>query len=179
MDKVADSRTRIKVKNIHTGVSFEFSTLINSARFVGTTDNVMRYEVRNKEARVFCIDGEEYVFVYDEEERPIMQEYKRHPPLAKGLIEVVSSTGERTPLYSYLSAARHLGLLIRHVMEEERRGEKRELASRYVIGKKVYTIEFGGERRKMSQSKGIRCHWKGIYDREGDWEKIHRINVTR
>ena len=126
---------------------------------------------------MFCIDGEEYVFVYDDEERPITQEYKRHPPLVKGIIEVVSSTGERTPLYSYLSAARHLGLLIGHVLEEEKREGKRELAKGYVIGKKVYTIEFGGRKRKKSQGKGICCRWKGIYDR--DWGKIHHINVTR
>ena len=153
--------------------------MINSARFVGTYGGVMRSEIGNQQARVFCIDGEEYVFVYDDDERPIKQEYKRHPPLVKGLIEVVSSEGERTLLYSYLSAARHLGLLIGHIIEEERREDKGEFAKGYVIGKKVYTIEFGGRKREKSQSKGVRCYWKGIYDRGGDWEKIHHINVTR
>ena len=41
--KVINRETRIRIKNIHTGVSFEFSTLTNSARFVGTTDSYMRY----------------------------------------------------------------------------------------------------------------------------------------
>ena len=179
MIKTVNRVTRIKVKNIHTGISFEFSTHVEAARFVGTTDGYMRYAIRDKQARVFCIDGEEYVFVYDEEERPIMQEYKRPPTLANGIIEAVSSTGERTPFYSYLSVAKHLGLLVGHILEEEERARRRELAKGYVIGKKVYTIEFGGKRRNKSQGKGICCHWKGIYDREGDWGKIHRINVTR
>ena len=179
MIKTVNRETRKRVKNINTGVSFEFCTHVEAARFVGTTDGYMRYAIRDEQARVFCIDGEEYVFVYDGEERPIMQEYERLPTLANGLIEAVSSTGERTQLHSYLSAARFFGLLIGHVLEEERRGERRELAKGYVIGKKVYTMEFGGRKRNKSQGKGICCHWKGIYDREGDWEKIRRINVTR
>ena len=179
MKKVVDRETRIKVKNINTGVSFEFSACVDAARFVGEGGGYVRPAIGDERARVFCIDGEEYVFVYDDDERPIMQEHKRHPSLVRGLIEVVSSRGERTLLYSYVSAARHLGLLIGHIIEEERREGKRELAKGYVIGKEVYTIEFGGRRRKMRQGKGVCCNWKGIYDREGDWEKINHINVTR
>ena len=178
MSKLADSSNRIRVKNIYTGVSFEFSKLVNSARFLGATGNNVRYGIMDEVARVYCIDGEEYVFVYDDKERP-MEGSSRGPSLSNGLVEVVSSTGERTPFFSYLSVAKHLGLLVGHVLEEEKRARKRELAKGYVIGKKVYTIEFDGERRKKSQSKGICCYWKGIYDREGDWGKIHCINVTR
>ena len=101
-----------------------------------------------------------------------MEESSRGPSLTNGLVEVVSSTGERTPFSSYLSVAKHLGLLVGHVLEEKKREGRREYGKRYVIGKKMYTIEFDGKRRKMSQSQGIRCHWKGIYDREGDFEKF-------
>ena len=173
--RVANSRTRIKVKNIHTDVSFEFTAMINSARFVGVTNNAMRYAISDEQARVYCVDGEEYVFVYDDEERPIERGISRGPPLVRGLIEVVSSTGRRTMHYSYLSAAKNLGLLIGHVIEEENRARRGELAKGYVVGKEVYTIEFDGKRRDKSHSKGIRCCWKGIYD----GEKIHRVNVTR
>ena len=139
----------------------------------------MSYGINDEKARVYLIDGEEYVFVYDDEERP-MEGYSTGLPLANGLIEVVSSTGRRTPHNSYLSVAKHLGLLVRHVMEEEKRWKNNQFAKRYVTGKVVYTIEFDGEgSRDEDHSSGIRCHWKGIYDRDGDWEKIRRINVTR
>ena len=173
--------TRIRVKNIHTGVRFEFKTKINSARFVGATNNAMSMSIGDKRARVYCIDGEEYVFEYDGHDRPTSSDFVSYPNSSMGneVIEVVSSTGERTPHYSYLSVAKQLGLLIRHITEEESREKKGELAKGYVFGKKVYTIEFGGRRRKEVQGRCIRCHWKGIYDKDGDWEKISRINVTR
>ena len=69
MIKTVNRETRIRVKNINTGVSFEFFTHVEAARFVGTTDGYMRYAIRDEQARVFCIDGEEYVFEYDNEER--------------------------------------------------------------------------------------------------------------
>ena len=40
--EVANKDTRIRVKNIRTGVLFEFLTMINAARFVGTTGANMR-----------------------------------------------------------------------------------------------------------------------------------------
>ena len=177
--RVLSRGTRIRIKNIHTGVRFEFATKLNSARFVGATNNAMRMSIGDKRARVYCIDGEEYVFEYDGEDRLTNHEDMVYPDslLRNEVIEVVSSNGERTPLYSYLSAAKHLGLLIRHIMEEENSEGRGAIARVFVIGKKRYTIEFGGRKRKESQGKGIHCRWKGIYD--GDWEKIHRINVTR
>ena len=176
-EKLANSSNRIRVKNVYTNVSFEFSKMINAARFLGATGNNMRYGILDEVARVYRVDEEEYVFVYDDKERPM--ERSSGCPSLNGLVEVVSSTGERTPFFSYLLVAKHLGLLIGHVMEEEKRARNGELAKRYVTGKEVYTIEFGGKRRNMNQSHGIRCHWKGIYDKDGDWEKIHRIKVTR
>ena len=175
--KVANSSNRIRVKNTYTGVSFEFATMINSARFLGATFANMRYGINDEVARVYRVDEEEYVFVYDDKERPM----ERHSgcPSLNGLVEVVSSMGERTPFFSYLSVAKHLGLLVGHVMEEEKRAKKGELAKRYVVGKKEYTMEFGGEEREKYFGRGIRCHWKGIYDKDGDWEKISRINVSR
>ena len=46
--KVANRNNRIRVKNIRTGVSFEFCAMINAARFVGTT----RDDITNGEKMV-------------------------------------------------------------------------------------------------------------------------------
>ena len=168
MNKVVNRETRIRVKNINSGESINFSTRIDSARFVGTYDGRVRYERGNPQARVFCIDGEEYVFVYDDEERPIKSEYKscmEHPPLTQGMIEAVSKTGERTPLYSYVSAARFFGLLIGDIQEEEKREDKGALARVFVVDGEEYTIEFGERERKRSGSRRVRCRWREIYDR--------------
>ena len=175
--KVANSSNRIRVKNIYTNVSFEFDKMINAARFVGTTGANMRCGIAYEIARTYRIGGEEYVFEYDGKERPT-KGFSTEPSL-NGLVEVVSSTGERTPFFSYLSVAKHLGLLVGHVMEEEKRAKKVEMAKNYMVGKEMFTLEFGGEEREKYFGRGIICHWKGIYDREGDWGKIHRINVTR
>ena len=164
MNKVANRGTRIRVKNINSGKSIIFGTRIESARFVGTSDCWVRYEMGNPQARVFCIDGEEYVFVYNDEERLIMLEHKRHPPLTQGMIEAVSKTGERTPLYSYLTAARFFGLLIGDVLEEEKREGKGALARVFVVGREDFTMEFGERERKRSGSRRIYCRWRGIYD---------------
>ena len=173
--KLADRSTRIRVKNINTGVSFEFSKMVNVARFVGTTIGNVKGGITFETARGYCIGGEEYVFVYDDKERPI-EGCTTTELLTNGLVDVVSSTGERTSFFDYLSVAQHLGLLVGHIIEEEKRAWNKELAKVYVIGGRRYTIEFFWEKREMSQSQGIRCHWKGIYD--GDWEKIHCIKVT-
>ena len=177
--RLANSSNRIRVKNICTGVRFEFKTMINSARFVGATNNALSMSIGDKRARVYCIDGEEYVFEYDGHDRPKSSDFISYPNSSMGneVIEVVSSTGERTIHYSYLSVARQLGLLIRHVMEEEEREKKGEMAKNYILGKEMYTLEFGNREREKYFSRGIVCHWKGIYDKDGDWEKIRRIKV--
>ena len=164
MNKVANRETRIRVKNINSDESIEFGTRIESARFVGTSDGRVKYEMKNPQATVFCIDGEEYIFVYNDEERPIKSEYKScmvHPPLSWEIIEAVSKIGERTPLYSYLTAARFFGLLIGDVQEEERRA----LARVFIVDGEEYTMEFGERERKKNGCKGIHSCYRGIYDR--------------
>ena len=176
--KVANSSNRIRVKNVHTNVSIEFEKMIDAARFVGTTGNNMRCGIAYEEAKVYIVGGEEYVFVYDDKERPT-QGFSTGRSLTNSLVEVVSSKGERYPFSTYLSVAKCLGLLIGHVMEEEKRAGNGELAKMYILGKEAYTIEFGRKERQKCFGRGIRCFWKGIYDEDGDWEKISRIKVTR
>ena len=175
--KGANSSNRIRVKNIRTGVLIEFDKMINAARFVGTTGANMRCGIAYETARVYRVGEEEYVFEYDGKERPL-EDGSRWSSL-NGLVEVVSSTGRRRQFDSYLLVARQLGLLVGHVIEEEKRWKNNQFAKRYITGKENYTIEFEGEERDKDRSSGIVCHWKGIYDKDGDWEKISRIKVTR
>ena len=163
MKKVVNRKTRISIKNIHTGETIEFGRRIDAARFVGTYDGMVVYEARNERARVFCIDGKEYVFVYDNVERQIIQEHKEHLPLAGGMIEAVSKTGGRTPLYSYLAAARFFGLLIGDIQEEEKREGKGELARVFLVDEEEFTMEFGERERKRSGGRCVHCHWRGVY----------------
>ena len=125
-------------------------------------------------ARVYRVgEGEEgYVFEYDGKERPLEDGDGGRWSSLNSLAEVVSSTGRRRRFDSYLSVVRQLGLLVGHVIEEE----KRTMAKYYVLGKEGFTIEFGGKKRQEDGGRGIHCHWKGIYD--GDWEKIGGIKVT-
>ena len=174
--KLANKDNRIRVKNIYTGVSFEFSAMVNSARFLGATRNNMSFGIIDDVARVYRVGEEEFVFEYDGVERPI--ESSSSQRVFDGLIEVVSSTGRRRRFGSYLSVAKQLGLLVGHVIEEENRWKNNQFAKRYVTGKENYTIEFNGEERDKDNGQGIVCHWKGIYDKDGDWEKIKRIKVT-
>ena len=168
--KCANSSNRIRVKNIRTGVLIEFDKMINAARFVGTTGANMRCGFGYEKARVYRVGEEEYVFEYDGKERPL-EDGSRCSSL-DGSVVAVSGKGEGIPFPSYLSIAKHLGLLVGHIYEER----KRELAKKYVLGKETFTIEFKGERRRKDHGRGIVCHWKDIYD--GDWEKIRDIKVT-
>ena len=168
--KCANSTNQIRVKNIRTGVLIEFAKMINAARFVGTTGANMRCGFGYEKARVYRVGEEEYVFEYDEKERPLEDGSRCYE--LDGSVMVVSGKGERIPFPSYLSAAKHLGLLVGHVQEER----KRELAKKYVLGKETFTIEFKGERRQKDNGRGIVCHWEGIYD--GNFEGISGIKVT-
>ena len=127
-------------------------------------------------AKMYREGEKEYVFEYDGEERPMERSSSQRE--LNGSIEVVSGVGERTTHYSYLSVARYLGLLIGHVKEEEKRAREGEPSRRYALGKKRYTIEFEGKSRQKDNGRGIVCRWKGIYDEDGDWEKIGSIKVT-
>ena len=167
-DNIASRGTRIGVKNINSGELINFSTRIETARFVGASDSRVKYEMKNPQATVFCIDGEEYIFVYNDKGRPIKSEYEScmvRPPLSWGVIEAVSKIGERTPLYSYLTAARFFGLLIGDIEEEEKREGKGALARVFVVDGEEYTMEFGERERKRSGSRRVHCRWRGVYDR--------------
>ena len=168
--RLANRRSRIRVKNIRTGVSIEFLAMVNATRFLGATRKNVTFGILDKIARVYRVGEEEYVFEYDGKERPL--ECGSRWPSLNGLVVAVSSTGEKIPFTSYLLIAKYLGLLVGHIMEEE----NRELAKRYILGKETFTIEFNGEERQKDCGRGIVCHWKGIYD--GDWEKIRSIKVT-
>ena len=173
--KCANGTNRIRVKNIRTGVLIEFDKMINAARFVGTTGANMRCGFGYETARVYRVgeDGEEYIFEYDGKERPL--EDGSCCSSLDGSVVAVSGKGERIPFPSYLSIAKHLGLLVGHIYEER----KRELAKKYVLGKETFTIEFKGERRRKDNGRGIVCRWRGIYDEGGrKWGWIKDIKVT-
>ena len=53
---------RVRVKNVFTGVLFEFTIMSNSARFLGATHNNMRWGIKDEVARVFCVGRDEFVF---------------------------------------------------------------------------------------------------------------------
>ena len=158
--KCANSSNRVRVKNICSGVLIEFEKMINAARFVGTTGANMRCGLGYETARVYRVGEEEYVFEYDGKERPL-EDGSRCSSL-DGTVVAVSGEGERIPFPSYLSIAKHLGLLIGHIYEEK----KRELAKKYVLGKEMFTLEFKGKRRRKDHGRGIYCRWKGIYDED-------------
>ena len=157
MNKVNVTRKRptIKMKNIDSGELIHFSTRIESARFVGTYDGRVVYEMKQPQATVFSIDGEEYVFVFNDEERSIKSRSPSkvvHPPLPRNLIEAVSKLGERTPLSSYSEAGRFVGLSLGHIQEEEKREGKGMAARVFIVGGEGYTIEFGGRKRRIKSS---------------------------
>ena len=163
--KCANSSNRIRVKNICSGVLIEFNKMINAARFVGTTGANMRCGIGFADARVYRVGEEEYVFEYDGVERPL-EEGSGCSFSLDGPVVAVLGEGLRISFPSRLSLAKHFGLLVGHVMEEE----KRELAKKYVLGKETFTIEFEGKRRQKDGGRGIHCRWKGIYDE--DFEEI-------
>ena len=168
--RLANSSNRIRVKNIRTGVLIEFDKMINAARFMGTTGGHMRWGLDYEKARVFREGEEDYVFEYDGVERPIESYIIQKEE--GGTVKVVSGKGERIYFPSFISVAKHLGLLVGHIYEER----KRELAHKYVLGKETFILEFGGKKRQKDRGRGIHCRWKGRYD--GDWEKIRDIEVT-
>ena len=172
---LANRSNRVRVKNVYTGVLFEFTPMSNSARFLGATRKNMTFGILDEVARVFCVGQDKFVFEYDGVERP--SGYDVEEKVLGGFVEVVWGSGLRERFDSYLSVAIHLGLLIWHIMEEEDRWRDKKLAKTYTIGKKYCTLEFNGERRQMDYGKGIVSHWKGIY--VGDWEKVRKVMITQ
>ena len=171
---LANRSNRVRVKNVYTGVLFEFTPMLNSARFMGATYNNMRYGINDEVARVFSVGQDKFVFEYDGVERH--NGYNSVERVLDGFVEVVWSSGLRERFDSYLSVAIHLGLLIGHIMEEEDRWRDKKLAKSYTIGKKCCTLEFNGERREKDCCKGIVSHWMGLY--VGDWEKVRKVMIT-
>ena len=160
MDDITRKRPTIKIKDINSGELIDFSTRIDSARFVGAYDGRVVFEMTQPQATVFAIEGGEYIFVFNDEERPIRS---RSPsrvvlaPISRYLIEVVSRSGEeRTPFYTYYEAARFVGLFIGHIQEEEKRERKGIAAMVFLVGGGEYTIEFGGRGRKV----GMVCKYR-------------------
>ena len=172
---LANRSNRIRVKNVYTGVLFEFSTMLNSARIMGATRNNMTFGIIDEVARVFRVGQDKFVFEYDGVERP--SGYDVEEKVLDGFVEVVWGGGDRERFDSYLSVAIHLGLLIGHIMEAEDRWIGKKLAKVYVIGKKCCTLEFNGERRQVDYCKGIVSHWMGLY--EGDWRKVRKVVITQ
>ena len=154
MSDITRKRPTIKIKDVNSGELIHFSTRIDSARFVGTYDGRVVYEMKQPQATVFAIEGGEYVFVINDEERPIRS---RSPsrvvlaPISRYLIEAVSRSGERTPFHTYYEAARFVGLFIGHIQEEEKREGKGIEAMVFLVGGEEYTIEFGGRERKVGK----------------------------
>ena len=172
----ANKSDRIRVKNIQNGLLLEFLQMVNSARFLGATRANMSYGIRDEVARVYRVGGDEFVFEYNGVERPMERSSSQR--MMNGFAEVVSSTGRRSRRFdSYLSVAKQLGLLVGHVIEEERRWKNNQFAKRYVCGKDDYTIEFNGEERDIDNGRGIVPHWSGIYD--GNFEGICGLKVTK
>ena len=172
---LANRSNRVRVKNVHTGVLFEFSIISNSARFMGAKHNNMRYGILDEEARVFCVGQDKFVFEYDGVERPCGCDVGEK--FLDGFVEVVWGSGNTERFDSYLSVAIHLGLLIGHIIEEEDRWRDKKLAKTYTIGKECCTLEFNGERRQKDYGKGIVSHWKGLY--VGDWRKVRKVAITQ
>ena len=137
---------KLVVKNIRTNKMWEFGERWEAAWFVGTSLGEMEriLKLYKDEAMRYYVGGEQYVIICDGRERP--------PTLGKHIIEpmdgyaeVVSSTGGRERFDSYISVANHLGLLVRHVMEEGMRSREGKPSKEYVNDEGVFTIEFGKE----------------------------------
>ena len=61
MNKVVNRETRIRIKNINSGESINFSTRIDSARFFGLLIGDIQEEEKGALARVFVAIGKEYM----------------------------------------------------------------------------------------------------------------------
>ena len=147
--------------------------MVNAARFVGTSVANMRCGIAYRTARVYRVGEEEYVYEYDGVERP-MEESSFEQSLNGLVVAIDRRNGERIPFPSFLSVAKYLGLLVGHILEEEKREREGERARRFLtIG--TYTLEFNGKERAINGGSGIVCHWKGIYD--GCWRGVNDIMV--
>ena len=138
--------TELVVKNIRTNKTWKFGERWEAAWFVGSSlGEVERLlELFKDEAMVYCVGDEEYV---------ICDGHYRAPTLGRctipmnGYAEVVSSTGHTKRFDSYVSVAKYLGLLVRHVIEEKMRNKEGLQSKEYVNDEGTFTIEF--EKKEM------------------------------
>ena len=129
------------VKNIRTNKTHEFEERWEAAWFVGTSLKEMErmLELFENEAMVYDVEGEEYVICDGRQRAPTLG---RCTIRMNGYADVVSSTGHRERFDSYVSVANHLGLLVRHVIEEKVRSKKGLQSQVYVNDEGRFTIEF-------------------------------------
>ena len=135
------------VKDIRTNKTWKFGERWEAAWFVGTSLGGMEreLEVFKDEAMVYCVGDKEFIIISDGKERtPTLG---RHTIPMNGYAEVVSSTGDRKRFDSYISVAKHLGLLVGHVIEEKVRNKKGLRSKEYVNDEGRFAIEF--EKKEM------------------------------
>ena len=139
--------TELVVKDIRTNQTWKLGTRWETAWFVGTRLGGMEreLEVFKDEAMVYCVGDKEFIIISDGKERtPTLG---RHTIPMNGYAEVVSSTGDRKRFDSYISVAKHLGLLVGHVIEEKVRNKKGLRSKEYVNDEGRFAIEF--EKKEM------------------------------
>ena len=134
--------TQLVVKNIRTNNTWEFEERWEAAWFVGSSLGGMEreLEVFKDEAMVYCVGDKEFIIISDGKERTPTLGWHTIP--MNGYAEVVSSTGDRKRFDSYISVAKHLGLLVGHVIEEKVRNKEGLRSKEYVNDEGRFTIEF-------------------------------------
>ena len=133
---------KLVVKDIRTNKTWKFEERWEAAWFVGTSLGEMEreLEVFKDEAMVYCVGDEEFIIISDGKERTPTLGWHTIP--MNGYAEVVSSTGDRKRFDSYISVAKHLGLLVGHVIEEKVRNKEGLRSKEYVNDEGRFTIEF-------------------------------------
>ena len=135
---------KLVVKNIRTNKTWEFEERWEAAWFVGSSLEEMERMLAlfENEAMIYCVGDEEYV-ICDGHYRALT--LGRHTIPMNGYAEVVSSTGHTKRFDSYVSVANHLGLYVRHVIEEKMRNKEGIRSKEYVNDEGTFTIEFEKE----------------------------------
>ena len=140
-------KTELVVKDIRTNKTWKFEKRWEAAWFVGTSLEGMEreLEVFKDEAMVYCVGDKEFIIISDGKERTPTLGWHTIP--MNGYAEVVSSTGDRKRFDSYISVAKHLGLLVGHVIEEKVRNKEGLRPNEYENDEGTFTIEF--EKKEM------------------------------
>ena len=132
---------KLVVKDLRTNKTCEFKERWETAWFVGISlEEIERtLGLFKNEAMVYCVGDEEYVICDGHHREPTLG---THTLPMNGYAEVVSSTGDRKRFDSYISVAKHLGLLVGHVIEEKVRNKEGLQPNEYVKDEGRFTIEF-------------------------------------